>query len=74
MPLFGKPKRKKSIEVGKPRNVAEKYEVKRRLRKKYPQMFDKPEKAKGTTRQRKEAAALKGALSPAEIKRLKGKK
>jgi hypothetical protein len=32
---------KKSIEKGKPRNVAEKYEVKKRLAKKYPQMYDK---------------------------------
>jgi len=36
----------KANERGKPRDVGEKYEVKRRLKKKYPQMFGGPKLVK----------------------------
>lgn len=76
---FGKPKTIKGL--GKPRNQKEKNAVGGALYDKYPQMFKtdwgKPKRKAKTgvvaavKRQRKqEKAALKGALTDAEIKKL----
>ena len=85
---FGKPKKKKPLEVGKPRDVGEKYEVKRRLREKYPDMVNKtgpwapPSKRKKkksmsvsaavTQRKASQKGALSGATAEEERKRLSG--
>jgi len=53
----------KSIEKGKPRNVAEKYKVKARLKKKYPQMYDeagRPKKNWAKDLKKKVKRTLKG--------------
>lgn len=85
---FGKPKKKKSLGIGKPRDVGEKYEVKRRLKEMYPDMMNKtgpwspPSKRKkkkstsvsAAVKQRKasQRRALSGALTEKERKRLSG--
>ena len=71
---FGKPKK---VGVGKPRSEAERKKVNKRLAKKYgyKEAFSKPVKKKKTvSRRQREHDALAGALSPAELKKLRGGK
>jgi len=86
MPLFGKPKKKKKkkIAVGKG-TLAEETKAEFNMKRRYPQMQDpnwgKPQKRKkkakrkkAVSRRQREHDALAGALSPAELKKLRGGK